>query len=150
MILKLKFSKQLSYAQTLGELLAARASEEWYQHTPLPDVLIPMPLHMQRLGERGFNQAIEIARPLATALGIPLDLDGLEREKATTAQSGLKAVERKKNMQRAFVATRDYSGLNIAVLDDVVTTGSTIDAACRALKTKGAKRIDIWAVARRG
>lgn len=150
LIIKLKFSQKLSYAQTFGELLAERIQQDWYATQPLPDLILPMPLHPIRLRERGFNQAVEIARPVANYLDIPLDLSGITRSKLTKAQSGLKATERKENMQYAFSSTRDYQGLRVAVIDDVVTTGSTIDSLCKTLQQSGAQTIDIWTIARRG
>jgi ComF family protein len=150
LILKLKFMDRLDYAQTFGELLAERVSLDWYANLPLPDILIPMPLHVQRLRARGFNQALEIARPIARRLKLPLDTTGIERIKPTLPQSGLSALERRKNIKGAFKIKHDYSGKRIAVIDDVVTTGSTINALCASLKHNGAQHIDIWTVARRG
>lgn len=150
LIIKLKFSHKLSYAQTFGELLAERVQLDWYAARSLPDVILPMPLHPLRLRERGFNQAVEIARPVAKYLNIPLDLNGIFRIKATEAQSGLKAQERKTNMQKAFTAVRNYHGLKIAIVDDVVTTGATIESLCKTLYQNGAQSIDIWTIARRG
>lgn len=150
LIIKLKFSQKLSYAQTFGELLAERVLKDWYANSPLPDLILPMPLHANRLRERGFNQAVEIAKPVAKYLNIPLDLTGILRIKATIAQTGLKAKERKSNLHQAFIANRDYHGLKIAVIDDVVTTGSTIESMCKTLKQNGAETIDIWTIARRG
>jgi ComF family protein len=150
MITRLKFQHQLSDARALGELLLQRIQTVWYSQQRLPDLILPIPLHPQRMRERGFNQAIEIARPVAKALAVPLDLQGMQRSKSTLAQSGLNAAERRQNMVGAFTATRDYSGLFVAVVDDVVTTGSTVAACCQVLRDHGAARIDLWCCARRG
>lgn len=122
----------------------------WYADQPLPDLIIPIPLHSQRLHERGFNQALEIARPIAKNLAIPIDYQGIKRIKHTLAQSGLSAKARKQNISQAFAAFRDYSGLSIAVIDDVVTTSHTMMEFCRVLKNQGAAHITVWCCARNG
>jgi len=148
LIVGLKFKHQLSHALALGELLSERIQSNWYKNEPLPDLIIPVPLHPLRLRERGFNQALEIARPVAKTLSIPLDIHGVARLRHTAAQSGLAALERKRNIAQAFTALRDYSGLNVAVIDDVITTGHTISELCRTLKAAGAKTIHVWCCAR--
>ena len=149
LIIALKFQHQLSHAKLFGELLADKIQTFWYQHQPLPDVILPIPLHAKCLRERGFNQAVEIARPLAKTLSLPLDLHGVQRVKHTAAQSGLLADDRKRNIANAFAARRDYRGLTVAVVDDVITTGHTMTEFCRLLKQNGAKKIDVWCCARR-
>ena len=149
LILALKFRQQLSNAQALGELLHQRIQHEWYQGKPLPDLIIPVPLHPRRLQERGFNQALEIARPISKKLYIPIDRDGVHRIKYTAAQSGLSATERKRNMIQAFSTTRDYTGLSVAVIDDVITTGHTISELCSILARNGTKNIHVWCCAKR-
>lgn len=147
-IIKLKFQHQLSYAQALGEMFMD-ALPSWYAHQPLPDLIIPIPLHPQRLCERGFNQALEIAKPIAKTLGLAIDYQNVQRIKHTAAQSGLSADERKRNIAHAFAVKRNYKGLTIAVIDDVITTGHTIRECCKVLKQNGAARIDVWCCARR-
>lgn len=149
LILKLKFSQRLHYAQVFGELLAERICLEWYADKPLPDLLIPVPLSSSRMRERGFNQALEIARPIAKRLSLQIDTS-LERTKTTLAQTSLKAQERKRNLRNAFASLRDYTDLHVAIIDDVVTTGATIAALTKTLVASGAACVDIWAVARRG
>lgn len=149
LIIQLKFRHQLSIAQTLGSLMAQAIETTWYKNKPLPDLIIPMPLHKTRLKERGFNQALEIGRPIAKAHALRLDIKGIERRKATAAQSGLSAQDRKKNISQAFAARRSYAGLSVAVLDDVITTGHTMTEFCKILKQNGAKSIDVWCCARR-
>ena len=150
LIIKLKFKHELSYAKALGGLLVQKIQTDWYAHKPLPDVIIPVPLHSRRLQERGFNQALEMARPLAKALNLPIDRHHTQRIKHTAAQSKLPATQRKNNMTGAFIATKDYTGVTIAVIDDVVTTGNTIREFCSVLNKHGAKSIDVWCCARRG
>lgn len=149
LITQLKFQQQIHYANFFSDQFIQHIQAAWYQHRSLPDVIIPIPLHAHRLRERGFNQALEIAKPIAKYLRIPLDKDGIQRTKATAAQSGLSAKERKQNMSQAFTAIRSYQALSIAVIDDVITTGQTIMAFCQVLKQQGAKRIDVWCCARR-
>ena len=149
MIHQLKIQHHLYQARALGTLLASRVPI-WYANHPLPDLILPVPLHPLRIRERGFNQAVEIARPAARQFGLPLDLRGIRRIKHTAAQSGLNADERSLNLAQAFAATRNYTGLSIAVLDDVVTTGQTMHALCQLLKEHGAQRIEVWCCARRG
>jgi len=147
-VVGLKFKHQLTYARLLGDLLVHPIRDVWYQKTALPDLIIPVPLHPTRLQERGFNQATEIARPIARALNIQMDQSGLIRHKATAAQSGLSRKERQQNVKGSFTAHRSYEGLTIALVDDVVTTGHTISECCHAIRKQGAKRIDIWTCAR--
>lgn len=149
LIIQLKFRHKLSIALALGKLLSAKIQTTWYVDRALPQLIIPIPLHPYRLRERGFNQALEIARPIAKACSLPLDSHGVTRIRHTEAQSGLPAAQRKRNIANAFAVHRDYSGLSVAVVDDVITTGSTLAEFCRAIKQNGAKRIDVWCCARR-
>ena len=145
----LKFNHELSHAHTLGQLLIEKIKSHWYRNQPLPELIIPIPLHPKRLQERGFNQALEIAKPIGKFFNISIDYHGTKRIKETVAQSGLKAPHRKRNMAHAFATQRSYAGLHVAILDDVITTGMTVSACAAVLKQSGAKRIDVWCVARR-
>lgn len=148
LILELKFNQAIVNARVLGELLTEKIQTTWYKINPLPDVIIPIPLHASRLKERGFNQALEIARPIAKALKLPLSIHSCIRVKPTAAQATLHAAERQQNMKHAFSIKEDFSNQHIAVIDDVITTGSTINEFCAALKQNGAKSIDVWCCAR--
>lgn len=148
MIIQLKFRRQLSLAKALGDLFVHKMRSTWYANRPLPQLIIPIPLHPLRLRERGFNQALEIARPIARAFALAIDLKGVTRIKHTAAQSGLPARKRQQNLAHAFAAHRDYTGLSLAVIDDVMTTGHTMLEFCNLLKQKGAKSIDVWCCAR--
>lgn len=149
LIVQLKFRHELSHARALGELLADRIQHDWYKDQPLPDLIIPVPLHTSRLQERGFNQAVEIAKTTGKILGIKVDKHGIKRTKYTVAQSSLQASERAANVAHAFTAVKDYSGLAVAILDDVMTTGHTLKALSTTLKKNGAKKITLWCCARR-
>lgn len=113
-----------------------------------PDLIIPLPLHPARLKERGFNQALEISQPLASALGIPLGNTILKRIRDTEHQARLTEKSRKANMHRAFAAQADLEGRHIALVDDVMTTGASLNAAAQALKQAGAARVEAWVLAR--
>jgi ComF family protein len=112
------------------------------------DALAAVPLHRTRLHERGYNQAQEIARVLARALGIPALTCGIGRGVATPAQAGQGARERRRGVARAFRVARDLTGRCIAIVDDVVTTGATVNALAAELKAAGAARCVVIAVAR--
>lgn len=105
---------------------------------------------MSRLRVRGYNQALEIARPIARLLNVPLDYDSLIRIRATAAQSDLPVEHRRRNVHGAFAvsARANLSGLRIALVDDVMTTGSTVQAASRALLAAGAVEVEVWVAAR--
>jgi ComF family protein len=114
----------------------------------LPDVVTAIPLSRARLVERGFNQALEIAKPLAARRGIPLRADLCVRVRHTGAQADLPYRERRKNVHGAFACIEDLSGMTVAVVDDVMTTGSTLDEFARTLKKWGAARVINWVLAR--
>ena len=143
---KIKFHQQLQFAQLLGELLADRVVE-YYHKDAKPDCIIPVPLHKQRLRERGYNQAVELARPAAKKLALPLLLHNCQRLLCTPPQSSLPARLRHRNVRNAFIA-KPMSVQHVAIIDDVVTTGSTVNELSRALKQQGIKRVDVWCCAR--
>jgi ComF family protein len=113
----------------------------------LPALILPMPLHSKRLQERGFNQAVEIARPMSKHLGLPLELRACQRIKNTAAQTSLSGSERRQNVKNAFLVTKKLPS-HVAIVDDVVTTGQTITELSRTLKRAGVTKIDIWCCAR--
>ena len=142
----LKFHQQLGLARLLGEQLARRLAPE----TARPDLIMPVPLHSARLRERGYNQALEIARPVARVLDVPLDFRSLVRVRATAPQTGMTVAARRKNLRGAF-ALRDAAAmrnLRVALVDDVMTTGSTVQAAAKCLRAAGARDVEIWVIAR--
>lgn len=135
------------------DLAAGRALVAAWQHEPMPlpvpQLLLPVPLHVRRLRQRGYNQALELARPLAGHLGVPLRHDLLQRARGTAAQTELDAVARRRNVRGAF-AVRAGATLpaHVAILDDVMTTGATLAECARTLKRAGVARVDVWALAR--
>ncbi|MFH1602704.1 MAG: ComF family protein [Pseudomonadota bacterium] len=139
----LKYGGQLALAPLFARMLHQRIGG-----AAGVDLITPLPLHPARLAERGFNQAAEIAKALSRLSGIAVELDLGRRVRNTTAQTDLPLQERAANMRRAFACARDLSGLRIAVVDDVMTTGATLDEFARALKQSGAARVENWVVAR--
>ena len=143
LIQAMKYGHQLALAPTLAGLLAEAAATG-----ERPDVLVPMPLHPLRLRERGFNQALELAKIIAHQLGIPLLPQGAERTRATPPQVGLPWKERTANLRGAFSSSLDYTGKHVAIVDDVMTTGTSLNELAKALRRQGASEVSAWAVAR--
>lgn len=140
---RFKFHRDLACGRLLSQWMLPGCAA-----APRPQALLPVPLHAARLRERGYDQALELARPLARALELPLRGD-LVRLRATTAQSSLDAVARRRNLRGAFTveARRPLPG-HVALVDDVMTTGATLHAAARALHRAGVARVDAWVCAR--
>ena len=113
-----------------------------------PDRLVALPLAGERQRERGYNQAFEIARVIARCLGVPLLRDGARRERASPPQTALPLSERAMNVRGAFACELDLAGLEIAVVDDVMTTGASLAEFAKTLKKAGAARVENWVVAR--
>jgi len=126
----LKYQRNLS----LGDFFAPLLARIFYQLNWQADLVIPVPLHKNRLRERGYNQADILARPFAQIIGVPYERKALTRLKDTRSQVGLKLIERRENMQAAFSADpKKVSNLKILVIDDVATTTATIDACANTL-----------------
>ncbi len=142
LIQALKYAHRLASADFLGSALARIAA------APRPDLIVPVPLSPARLAERGFNQAVEIARPLARALGAALELDHIHRRRDTLPQASLPWRERAKNIRHAFECDLDLNGKTVLVIDDVMTTGATLDELARTLKAHGASRVENCVLAR--
>lgn len=143
MIQQLKFSGELHFAPVLGGLLANQ-----FATCMAPDTVLPVPLHLSRLRERGFNQAVELARPLARGLRVPLDTRSCRRTRATAAQSGMSRTGRQTNIRQAFEIVRPFRASRVALIDDVMTTGSTVNELARVLKRNGAQEVTVVVVAR--
>lgn len=143
LIQSFKYSGNLPVAPLLAELMLPAIRTE-----PLPDVIVAMPLSAERLRERGFNQSLEIARLIGARVGVPVDTAACIRVRHSEAQSVLPFQRRADNIKGAFVCMGDFSGRSVAVVDDVLTTGSTLNELARVLKTCGAARITGWMAAR--
>jgi ComF family protein len=147
LIQALKFHGRLPAARLLGDLLGDSLEG---RGDALPERIVPVPLHPARLRERGFNQSLEIARPLAKRLGIPIAIPNVHRTRPTPPQSGLDQKARRINVRGVFAVKRPLGFNHVAVLDDVVTTGSTVAELARVLRDSGVERVDVWACARTG
>ena len=114
------------------------------------DAVVPVPLSIRGLRERGFNQSLLIAKTFSKDKSIPLIMDGLIKQKETQPQIGLSARERAKNLKGSFSATRDFKGMRLILIDDVMTTGATANECCRQLISAGAVDIRVLTLARAG
>jgi ComF family protein len=142
----LKFKRQLASGRILSHLLCETVVN---REMTRPDLLIPVPLHNYRLIKRGFNQAFELGGYAGKILDIPVLSTALRRHRNTQAQSGLSRKQRRKNVRGAFYWHGSGSAANhIALVDDVMTTATTVSECARVLKKAGAKRVDIWVAAR--
>lgn len=142
LIQRLKYREHLALAPRLGAVMAQRL-----RHGQ-PDIWLPMPLHANRLKERGFNQAVEIARELSAQTGVPMQAAWATRVRDTPPQAGLKREARRKNLRGAFACSEKVADLHVGIVDDVMTTGSTLDALAAALKQAGAKEVSCAVIAR--
>ena len=139
----LKFKRRLFYAPAFSELLCDEVAR-------LPvsfDAVLAVPLHWRRRWFRGFNQAVEIGRPVARHLGVPL-LSNVRRRRATPFQSGLGARERARNLRSAFLVRGSLPYLHVLIIDDVITTGTTMRQLARILQRAGVSKVSALAVAR--
>jgi ComF family protein len=142
----LKYHDRLAHARVLGELLARSLVHT--RTEPWPEMLLPVPLADGRYRERGFNQADEVAEQLRKRLAIPVRADLLQRKRATREQAGLDKSGRRKNVRNAFAMCAPLAAKHVAIIDDVITTGSTVNEIARVLKRAGAETVEVWAVAR--
>jgi ComF family protein len=139
----LKFRGELALSSLLSALL-----QEKVLSSPAVDLVVPVPLSARRLRERGYNQAVELARPLAAAARVPLELALCERMRDAPPQMELPWTERARNVRGAFRCARALEGAAVAVVDDVMTTGATLDEVAATLKAAGAASVVNWVVAR--
>ena len=152
LISQFKYQRMLAAGRVLTSLLAQQIQLH-YQDLPLPELLLPIPLHPSRLRQRGYNQALLMTRELSLALQIPLAATLLHRTRATPAQQGLKARERRRNLRGAFTVDPRWQQVQVqrvALIDDVVTTMSTVQEVARALERSCSRPLEIhvWCLAR--
>jgi len=141
---RFKFHHDLAAGRLLAQLMAHALAD-----AERPQALLPVPLHHARLRARGYDQALELAKPLARTLQLPLLHDALVRTRATAPQSRLDAMQRRRNLRKAFgVDPRVALPAHVVLVDDVMTTGATLHAAATALRRAGVARIDAWVCAR--
>lgn len=144
-----KFQQQYWLDQALARLLLLEIYDQRrHRFFALPEVILPVPLFWQRQWQRGYNQAERLARPLSKWLNIPLDTQSLQRVRPTISQRELTAAERRRNLRGAFTYQPQMPYKRVAIVDDVVTTGSTINAICAELRKQGVEEIQVWALAR--
>lgn len=150
MITHFKFGRKLNYGRVLGEFLAKKVISEWYNlpHAPLPEAIVPVPLHLSRLGDRGFNQSLELLQPLKQVNKFRILKDSCIKLRRTKSQSKLNATHRKQNLHKVFKVVKPVPYEHIAIMDDIVTTGSTVNALSTVLKEAGVACIDVWCIAR--
>ena len=143
----LKFSHDTALAELFAQALCRQLL-----HTEVPrgawDALVPVPLHISRLRERGYNQSALLGRALAQSLSLPLRENWLFRVRATKPQSTQSRKERLAAMEGAFEACDEVAGLRILLVDDVLTTGATAQSLARLLRQAGARQVDVYCLAR--
>ena len=150
LVTRFKFSGNLAAGRTLAALFAERIRSDSVE---LPSLIVPVPLHLRRLRERGYDQALELARDVGRELGVAVSTDLLRRTRATPAQTGLDAKGRRRNVRDAFAIddralARVPGRPTIALLDDVMTTGSTVGECATILRSAGFGTIHAWCIAR--
>ena len=148
-IAALKYRRRAMYARVLGELLAirlieARATSEF----ELPQLLVPVPMHWRRRFERQHNHAELICQRLGRELGIPVDSRSLRRLRNTQPQTGMTRAVRQRNLRNAFSVEGSFDGLSVGIVDDVITTGSTVRELAAVVRRAGAVEVQAYAVAR--
>ena len=141
----LKFRNELACGRVLGELFArclvARGA-------PLPEVIVPVPLALRRYRQRGYNQASELALSIRRITGAAVRSDIAVRQRETAEQAGLDRKARRRNVTGAFAIAAPLQARHVAILDDVVTTGSTVRELAKVLRCSGVERLEVWAIAR--
>lgn len=141
----LKFRNELACGRVLGQLFASCLLA---RGTPLPEAIIPVPLAPRRYRQRGYNQASELALSIRRVTGMAVRSDIAIRQRETAEQAGLDRKARRRNVTGAFAAAGRLQARHIAILDDVVTTGSTVRELADVLRHAGADHVEVWAIAR--
>lgn len=141
----LKFRGELPCGRALGQLFSRCLLE---RGDPLPDAIVPVPLASRRYRQRGYNQAIELALAIRDVTAVALLTDVAIRQRETAEQAGLDRKKRRQNVSGAFAAIAPVRARRVAILDDVVTTGSTVRELARVLREAGAEQVVVWAIAR--
>ena len=141
LMLALKYGAKFHLAERLGDKVSQYVKV-------IPDCLVAMPLHPARLRERGFNQSLQLARRIGKQLALPVLLSACKRVRDTPSQSTLPWKARRRNMHKAFICSSEVTGKHVAVVDDVMTTGATLNELAWALLNAGATEVSVWVVAR--
>ncbi|MBH3416319.1 ComF family protein [Pseudomonas putida] len=148
LVSRFKHNRQWPLGRLMAELLGFGLLHRFAEGLPRPDLLLPVPLAKRRLRERGFNQAGMLGRWLSTQLGLPCDERLLLRTRETPAQQQLDARARRRNLRQAFALSGELTGKHVAIVDDVFTTGATAQAIAEVLRKAGARRVDVYCLAR--
>lgn len=146
LVQRLKFSGELAAAALLAQLFVNRLG----QSADLPGLLVPVPLHASRLRTRGYNQSTELARHIGRSLELPVSFHTCKRHRKTETQSLLPTSKRENNLRGAFIASKKPGATHVAIVDDVMTSGHTVNELARVLKDAGVLRVDVWVIARAG
>ncbi|MBH1971616.1 ComF family protein [Moraxellaceae bacterium AER2_44_116] len=145
LISQLKNQHKLSLSEPLGLLIASQIKR---QRIELPELLIPVPSSTERLQQRGFNQAAEIAKVVSKKLSIPVDYSSVQHNKQNAVQKNLNKQQRLQNVNAAFTLSKPIRATHVAIIDDVITTGATTKAIAYLLRENGVKTIQSWSIAR--
>lgn len=150
LVTRFKHQRRWPIGRLLAEMLGQTLQHRFDEGLQRPDLLLPVPLANKRMRQRGYNQAAMLAGWLAGQLKLKIEERALKRIKETPPQQGLDAKARKRNLRDAFVLTdpRRIAGKHIALIDDVLTTGSTADTIARLLLKAGAQAVDVYCLAR--
>lgn len=153
MVHQLKFNEKITFSRTLSEMML----KCWISKTEeinsvgiidKLDCLLPVPLHKSRMRQRGFNQSIELSRVISKGLNVPVECTAVNRTRSTESQRGLNITQRRKNIKGAFEVVKKISVDYVLIIDDVMTTGSTVNELARVLKKNGVKQVGVLCLAR--
>lgn len=144
LICALKYNDKAEYAKMIGRLLASEVKQH---QISIPEAIIPVPIHISRLRSRGFNQAKLIADEVGRELNIKVFNNVITKTKATLPQAQQSLINRKKALHNCFAIQKKLSAQNVAIIDDVVTTGSTVNEIAKILKKNGVDYIQVWGLA---
>lgn len=147
-VYQFKFNHKLNQGKLLAQLLLQFIK---YKQLDTPEIIIPVPLHKKRLRKRGYNQALELARTVRSEINSDLVYKEIYRNRDTSVQMELPAKQRHKNVKDAFSLIEDSTILknrHVCIMDDVMTTGNTVNEVAKCLRNAGVRRIDVWCVAR--
>ncbi|RCU51124.1 MULTISPECIES: ComF family protein [Corallincola] len=148
LLAQFKFNGDLACGQLLGSLMACHLRQQEQAALTVNPVLVPVPLHRKRLRQRQFNQSHLLAQVIASKHKLRLDSHLCQRTKNTQSQRELNAKTRKANVRGAFQVTRTLHGQSIAIIDDVMTTGATVNEMAKQLYRAGAAHVEVWCLAR--
>lgn len=142
-----KFKEHFGFGQLMANYLC-ESVPAWYKKSKLPEAIVPVPMHFQRYQERGFNQLNELLKGIQQAPHLPPVIEACTRQRATRFQNKLSLSARERNLKQAFCLRKPMSYQHVAIFDDIITTGTTVNALAQLLLKAGVKRVDVWCIAR--